>query len=57
MVELVKELVEKSDSYIGPNPSMGEKFVSGLQDFVPEKGRLVFLKVSIGLQKICLGTI
>ncbi|KAF8387128.1 homt-1, partial [Pristionchus pacificus] len=39
MVELVKKLVEKSDSYIGPNPSMGEKFVSGLQDFVPEKGK------------------
>lgn len=44
MVELVKKLVEKSDSYIGPNPSMGEKFVSGLQDFVPEKGKLVVYK-------------
>ncbi|GMR31917.1 hypothetical protein PMAYCL1PPCAC_02112, partial [Pristionchus mayeri] len=39
MVELVKELVEKSDSYIGPNPRMAEKFVSGLQDFDPEPAR------------------
>ncbi|GMT04870.1 hypothetical protein PENTCL1PPCAC_27044, partial [Pristionchus entomophagus] len=39
MVELVKELVEKSDSYIGSHPSMAEKFVSGLQDFDPEPAR------------------
>ncbi|GMT32542.1 hypothetical protein PFISCL1PPCAC_23839, partial [Pristionchus fissidentatus] len=39
MVELVKDLVEKSDSYIGPHPSMAEKFVSGLQDFVPEQAK------------------
>ncbi|PAV77850.1 hypothetical protein WR25_19980 [Diploscapter pachys] len=39
MVDVVPELINKSDEYIGEEPRIGDKFVEGLQTFSPQEGR------------------
>ncbi|CAI5437809.1 unnamed protein product [Caenorhabditis angaria] len=39
MVDVIQDLITKSDEYIGTSEGVGEKFVEGLQNFAPPEKR------------------